>query len=203
MNSENCLKWNPKELESKVRKVVDGIVWIKVVALGNTGTGKTCLIKHFCESKFSNCYHATVGVDYGFKIQTVKEIPLRVHLWDFSGDSQYYDIRSELYSGTDACFLVFDVTNQASFQSLDGWLRETGRFGALNSVVVVVGNKADLRSNKNCVSAAEARKWASTHKLQYFETSAFSGDGVSKLFEELLGAVVSAKKINLRPATSS
>ena len=49
-----------------------------VVALGDAGSGKTCLIKHFCESKFSNCYHATVGVDYGFKVQTVKGIPLRV-----------------------------------------------------------------------------------------------------------------------------
>ena len=125
-----------------------------------------------------------------------------MHLWDLSGDTQYYDVRSELYSGTDACFLVFDVTNPTSFHNLDNWIREIGRCGALNSTIVVVGNKADLRANKNCVSISEARKWASSHKLPYFETSALSGDGVVKLFEELLTSVMTSKKIANRPSTT-
>lgn len=114
-----------------------------MIAVGNAAVGKTCLIKHFCESKFSQCYHATVGVDYGFKVQNIKGIPIRVrqlsnhkarnnctytrvddyyhlqvHLWDLSGDEQYYDVRTELYGAADACFLVFDVTNPQSFKSL-------------------------------------------------------------------------------------
>lgn len=171
------------------REAVNNITWIKVIALGNASVGKTCLIKHFCESKFSQCYHATVGVDYGFKVQTVKGTPYRVHLWDLSGDDQYYDVRTELYNGSDACFLVFDVTNPASFQNLDNWLREMGKFGALNAKIAVVGNKADLRSNKGSVSASDGRKWATAHKLPYYETSALTGDGVATMFQDLLNSV--------------
>nr|XP_039274117.1 dnaJ homolog subfamily C member 27-like [Styela clava] len=180
-------------LSRDIREVVNNITWMKVIAIGNANVGKTCLIKHFCESKFSQCYHATVGVDYGFKVQNVNGIPYRVHLWDLSGDEQYYDVRTELYNGTDACFLVYDVTNPSSFESLDNWLKEIAKHGAMGAKVVVVGNKADLRSNRGSIATTEGRKWATSRKLPYYETSALTGDGVSTMFTELLDSISEKK----------
>ena len=72
---------------------------------------------------------------------SILHIPVRVHLWDLSGASEFFDVRNELYSGTDAIFLVFDVTNTSSFEALDQWLREVQRFTTGRPEVFVVGNK--------------------------------------------------------------
>ena len=66
---------------------------------------------------------------------------VRVHLWDLSGGSEYYDVRNELYIGTDAVFLVYDVTDQASFDCLDIWMKELKKYGAGKAVACLVGNK--------------------------------------------------------------
>jgi len=71
-----------------------------VVGIGNDGVGKTCLVKNFCEKKFSKSYHATVGVDYGFKLHKVNGTEYRINFWDFGGHTDYNEIRVELYGQT-------------------------------------------------------------------------------------------------------
>ncbi|XP_038073917.1 dnaJ homolog subfamily C member 27-like [Patiria miniata] len=172
-------------LPISVEGVVSSLIWVKIIALGTAAAGKTCLIKHFCEDKFSAAYQPTVGVDYGFKIQKVKDLDLRVHLWDLSGQLEYAEVRNELYGGTQACILVFDITNRTSFENLDFWLKEAVRNGAGTMHTVVVANKIDIKG-KRAVSAEEAAKWAVTRKLKYYETSAMSGEGVLRMFCEVL-----------------
>ncbi|ELT98511.1 hypothetical protein CAPTEDRAFT_128278 [Capitella teleta] len=162
--------------------------WVKLVGLGNLSVGKTCLIKHFCESKFSSGYQPTVGVDYGFKIQNVAGLDLRVHLWDLSGGAEFLDVRNELYGETDAIFIVFDVTNKSSFDAAEAWLREISKYGPPNAFVYLVGNKSDLKS-KRILSAAEAKKWATRQQMTYFETSCLNGDGVESMFSSILEAI--------------
>lgn len=181
-------------LTKNPQDAVDSLVWVKVVGIGNTGTGKTCLIKHFCESKFSGGYQPTVGVDYGFKIQNVKGLELRVHLWDLSGSPEYIDVRNELYGQTDAVFLVFDVTNQASFESLDTWLKEINKYSGGVQEIVLVANKVDTKSGKRLISTQDAKKWAINRKVNLYEVSAATGEGVSVLFDELLSNVVQRRK---------
>ncbi|KAL5006111.1 hypothetical protein ScPMuIL_017269 [Solemya velum] len=193
---------SPGHLTQNVQEAVDSLVWIKVVGIGNASVGKTCLIKHFCESKFSSGYQPTVGVDYGFKIQHVYGNDLRVHLWDLSGSPEFLDVRNELYSQTDAIFLVFDVTNEATFESLDTWVREVNKYASGSPEIVVVANKTDQK-NKRLISQADAKKWATDKRLKYYETSAVSGEGVDILFTDLLSIVVDKKKIEkANPFTS-
>ncbi|XP_072181049.1 dnaJ homolog subfamily C member 27-like [Diadema setosum] len=176
-------------LPISVKDRVSSLMWIKVVAAGNAGVGKTCIIKHFCEDKFAPGYQPTVGVDYGFKIQNVSNIDLRVHLWDLSGHPDYQEVRSELYTDTQACFLVFDVTNRHSFENLELWLRELARYSNTQCHTVMVANKVDIRG-KRAVSSDEAMRWAAGKKLRYYETSAMTGDGIMKMFCEILQAVM-------------
>jgi DnaJ family protein C protein 27 len=90
-----------------------------------------------------------------------------VHLWDLSGHAEYADVRNELYAGTDAVFLVYDVTQRRSFDSLDAWLREVQRYsgGPRAPVVAVVANKCDQKS-KRVVPPAEGQKWAAVQKIR-------------------------------------
>jgi len=66
---------------------------------------------------------------------------VRVHLWDLSGSPEYIDVRNELYGQTDAVFLVFDVTNPASFESLDTWIKEIDKYSGGIQNMVLVANK--------------------------------------------------------------
>ena len=66
---------------------------------------------------------------------------MRVHLWDLSGSPEYIDVRNELYGQSDAIFLVFDVTNQASFESLDTWMKEVNKYSGGCHEIILVANK--------------------------------------------------------------
>ncbi|CAE1331697.1 DNAJC27 [Acanthosepion pharaonis] len=113
-------------LTKDYKDAISSIEWIKVVAVGDTHTGKTSLIKIICqntEDKITD-YIPTVGVDYGFKIHDVDERKVRVHLWDLSGDPDYFEVRKELYTGTDILLLIFDVTRPETFNHLSDWINE-------------------------------------------------------------------------------
>jgi len=158
--------------------------------LGDSGVGKTCLVKRFCEEKFTAKFHPTVGIDYGFKIHSVRDTDVRVHFWDMAGKIEYYDVRNELYNQTQAVMLVYDVTNRPSFQSLEAWNRECARCSADTPLVtVVVANKVDLDVER-AVTREEGEKWAKSHKLPYWETSAATGSGVYDTFHTMLGDVL-------------
>ncbi|XP_011417163.1 dnaJ homolog subfamily C member 27-A-like [Crassostrea angulata] len=184
----------PGHLTKNAQDAVNSLVWIKVVGIGNGCVGKTCLIKHFCESKFSGGYQPTVGVDYGFKIQHVEGVDLRVHLWDLSGSPEYIDVRNELYINTDAIFLVFDVTNLSTFENMENWLKEVQKYSSGNPELIVVANKIDLKA-KRVVKSEDSKKWAQQNNAKYYETSAASGEGVDRLFNDMLTGLIERKKL--------
>ena len=82
-------------------------------------------------------------------------ISVRVHLWDLSGSPEYIDVRNELYGQSDAIFLVFDVTQQASFESLDTWMKEVNKYSGGFHEIILVANKVrelDLYINSSLYS---------------------------------------------------
>ncbi|XP_069108633.1 dnaJ homolog subfamily C member 27-like [Argopecten irradians] len=191
----------PGYLTKNPQDAVKELKWIKVVGIGNANVGKTCLIKHFCESKFCGGYQPTVGVDYGFKIQHVDGVDLRVHLWDLSGSPEYIDVRNELYLQTDAIFMVYDVTNQASFEALDVWMKEVNKYSTTGPEIRLVGNKIDIK-NKRQVEKEEAKKWATQNKMvNYYETSASTGEGIDSLFHDMLCSIIERKKLYKKAAS--
>ena len=94
------------------------ILRVKILSMGDEGTGKSCLIKRYCEERFISKYIRTVGVDYGVKPVSWMGKDVRVNFWDLSGNDAFYEIRNEFYKDTNGVLLVFDVTNRASFQHL-------------------------------------------------------------------------------------
>lgn len=117
-----------------------------------------------------------------------------MHLWDLSGSPEYIDVRNELYGQSDAVFLVFDVTCQASFESLETWLKELNKYGGGTHEIVLVANKVDTKSGKRVISTQDAKKWAQSHKMNLYETSAATGDGVNVLFDEMLNVIIQKRK---------
>lgn len=157
------------------------------MSLGPAGSGKSCLVKRFCEGRFVSKYISTIGVDYGVKPYTVDGTALKVNFWDLSGHAEFYDVRNEFYKDTQGVLLVYDVTDPNSFDELDAWINEARKFGVKAAPVAVCANKVD---KSRVVSEHEGRAWAETQGLAYFETSAASGANVNEVFEHIFREVV-------------
>eukprot|EP00775_Hariotina_reticulata_P004873 gene4873-5118_t len=160
------------------------VLRIKLISLGDTGVGKSCLIKRYCEEKFISKYITTIGVDYGVKPVKFGDHEVRVNLWDLAGPAEYLEVRNEFYKDSQAALLVYDVSNRGSFEALSSWLEEARRHEAPASMVVVVAaSKVDLPGRK--VTEKEGRDWAAQHNFPYFEVSAASGRGLALTFHNL------------------
>ena len=165
---------------------------IKVLSMGSASSGKSCLIKRYCEERFVSKYIATIGVDYGVKPVKLDRLgDFRINFWDLSGHPEFFEVRNEFYKDTQGCLLVYDVTDRDSFEQCDAWLVEASKYGATPSEITIAlcANKIDKRKEQ-VVSEEEGKQWASSRGVTYFETSALSGANVQEMFEYLFREIV-------------
>ncbi|CAE7790800.1 dnajc27 [Symbiodinium microadriaticum] len=162
---------------------------IKILTMGGGNTGKSCLVKRYCEERFISKYIATIGVDYGVKPVQIDGVSVRVNFWDLSGHQEFFEIRNEFYKDAQGIILVYDVSTRETFQELDTWLNEAKKFGANipGIPVVLCANKVDKR---RVVSEDEGRQYATSKNFSYFEASASSGANVTEMFEQLFQSVI-------------
>ncbi|KAH3765506.1 small GTP binding protein Rab7 [Pelomyxa schiedti] len=165
---------------------------LKIVLLGDSGVGKSCLIQRYVNKRFSAQYKTTLGADFLTKDVIVKNKPFALQVWDTAGQERFQSLSVPFYRGSDCCVLVFDVTQPKTFEHLECWyeefLMQVSPRNPEEFPFVVFGNKTDLEGRQ--VSAATAQSWCkSKGRIQYFETSALSGDNVETAFETLISAV--------------
>ena len=154
---------------------------LKVIVAGDENVGKTSLIRQYCEGKFETSRVATIGVDFQTHTVQLPTGKVKLSIWDMAGQPRFRPVRHGLYRGARATALVYDVTNPESLAHLQDWLQEV-----LESVnphpFIVVGNKIDLVESHE---PNDAQSFAASIHAPYLETSALTGDGVSKLFTTL------------------
>jgi len=131
-------------------------VCFKIISVGNSEVGKSCLIKRYCEGRFVKRYISTIGIDYGVKKLELLGHKVCINFFDLSGNDEYKMIRTEFYKGSSGVIMVFDCDNRDSYVSLVQWEEEMKRFGVeLNRAkVVVCGNKCESKNRE--VKEAEA-----------------------------------------------
>ena len=155
----------------------------KFIIVGSHEVGKTSLIRQFVEKKFSHDYRATIGLNifaHNFNIQGNE---IHVQLWDIGAQQYFKRFRKIYYSGAEAAFIVFDITNRESFNKIKGWHGEINQLiDEKNIPIVIVGNKVDL-SEQRVISTVEGEELAKLLSETYIETSALSGENVIDAFE--------------------
>eukprot|EP00403_Amphidinium_massartii_P038606 CAMPEP_0178443814 /NCGR_PEP_ID=MMETSP0689_2-20121128/39119_1 /TAXON_ID=160604 /ORGANISM="Amphidinium massartii, Strain CS-259" /LENGTH=401 /DNA_ID=CAMNT_0020067893 /DNA_START=45 /DNA_END=1247 /DNA_ORIENTATION=+ len=172
---------------------------IKILSTGSGAVGKSCLIKRYCEGRFVQKYITTIGVDYGVKPVEVQKASVKVNFFDTSGGDEFKDIRLEFYGNTDGVVLVYDVTNRRTFTDLEFWCEEAKQHRCPLSLqhsggpcVILLANKTDLP--KRVVSKAEGQQFARDNNMQYYETSACTGECVQEAFDFLFNQIISHRK---------
>lgn len=172
---------------------------LQVVSLGEACTGKSCLIKRYCEKKFVSKYISTIGVDFGVRSVRHSGTELKVNLWDLAGAGDLFDVRKEFHANAQGVMLVYDVHDAASFSALPRWMEEHRSQGGAPLVVVLCANKCDAPEAgsvgsaapppRRAVSEAEGRAYAASNGFVYMETSAKSGQNVDQLFEAIFKGI--------------
>ncbi|KAJ7010341.1 hypothetical protein NC653_000932 [Populus alba x Populus x berolinensis] len=129
----------------------------KLLLIGDSGVGKSCLLLRFADDSYLESYISTIGVD--FKIRTVEQDGKTIKLQ----------------------IIVYDVTDQESFNNVKQWLNEIDRYASENVNKLLVGNKSDLTANK-VVSYETAKAFADEIGIPFMETSAKNAINVEQAF---------------------
>ncbi len=161
----------------------------KFIIIGDHEVGKTSIVRRFVEKRFSADYRATIGINiltHSFKFIGNE---VAVALWDIGAQQYFKRFRKTYYMGSQAAFIVFDLTNRETFNHLKVWLQELNEFiGKKDLPIVIVGNKSDL-IDKRVISYQEGVQMAGDlgslgeiSKVSYIETSAKTGENIEDAF---------------------
>ena len=132
----------------------------KLIIIGDTGTGKSCIVKQFTEPNYSfeNIHDITIGVDFSTKITDIKidnkTYKVKTQIWDTAGQESFRSITRSYYRGSICALLVYDITRRATFDNLIKWLEDMRDNAYSKMVILLVGNKSDLKFERE-VSTAE------------------------------------------------
>ena len=157
----------------------------KVVVVGDSGVGKTNLIKRFINDTFNKDSKATVGVEFLSKTYLINQEVFKIEIRDTAGQERYKSITAAYYKGAKGAMIVYDVTNQTSFDNVDNWANEIKEKAARNINLMIVGNKTDL-TDKIVVTSEVATEKAKALEIPIMETSALDSTNVKEAFYQLL-----------------
>lgn len=157
----------------------------KVVLIGDSGVGKSNLLSRFTRNEFTLESKSTIGVEFATRSIQTEGKTIKAQIWDTAGQERYRAITSAYYRGAVGALLVYDIAKHASFENVERWLKELRDHANQNIVVMLVGNKSDLR-HLRAVPTTEAQGFAEKHGLSFIETSALDSTNVEGAFQMLL-----------------
>ena len=156
----------------------------KIIIIGDAAVGKSNILNRYVKNEFSENIKSTVGVELGIKFIKVKGTNTKIQIWDTAGQERYRAITSSYYKGSHGCFIVYDITNEKTFNNVEKWYEHVQREAGQDISIILVGNKCD-KENERQISKEKGQEKAKNLKCAFFETSALSGTNISEIFDEL------------------
>ena len=160
----------------------------KVVLVGDQFVGKTNIMSKYLKNEFHEDSKATVGVEFGSKQFNIDGHNIKAQIWDTAGQERYKAITSAYYKGAKGAFVVYDITNNTSFESIEKWINDLKGAADKDLTIIVVGNKCDLEEKRQ-VTKEKGEEKANKLEVAFMETSAFSGENLDKAFELMIKEV--------------
>ena len=167
---------------------------LKLIVLGDSGVGKTNIIRRYVSDTFSIDTKATVGVEFFTKSFRVNNDIVKLEIWDTAGQERYKSITSAYYKGSRGALLVYDITRYSTFEDIEKWMKEIKERIQGSLKMMIIGNKVDLKDERN-VDIETALNKAKTLNVPLLETSAVDSTNVHKAFEMILKEMYKELKI--------
>lgn len=164
----------------------------KILLVGDSGVGKSCLLIRFCDDSYPESKVCTIGVDFQVKTVELDGKHIKVQIWDSAGQERFRTLSGLYYRGAHGVGVVFDVTDEESFQNVESWLEEVECHGCVTAQRLLIGNKCDLTEERE-VSSEEAAAFAASHDMKYIETSAKKALNVGEAFMSMVEEIYEAR----------
>ncbi|KAJ6455875.1 ras family-domain-containing protein [Mycena sanguinolenta] len=169
----------------------------KVVLIGDSGVGKSNLLSRFTRNEFNLESKSTIGVEFATRSIDVDGKTVKAQIWDTAGQERYRAITSAYYRGAVGALLVYDIAKHATYVNVTRWLKELRDHADSNIVIMLVGNKSDLK-HLRAVPTDEAKTFSTENGLSFIETSALDASNVEGAFQTILTdiyRIVSSKSL--------
>ncbi|KAI0081455.1 GTPase [Panus rudis PR-1116 ss-1] len=169
----------------------------KVVLIGDSGVGKSNLLSRFTRNEFNLESKSTIGVEFATRSLNIDGKNIKAQIWDTAGQERYRAITSAYYRGAVGALLVYDISKHATYVNVTRWLKELRDHADSNIVIMLVGNKSDLK-HLRAVPTEEAKAFATENGLSFIETSALDASNVEAAFQTILTdiyRIVSSKSL--------
>ena len=148
----------------------------KIIVIGDSGVGKSCLTTQAVRNNFEEFYTATVGFEFLTFNMRINNNVLKLQIWDTCGQEVYKSLISNFYRNSSLALILYAINNKDSFQHAETWLNDLKNQANPNVKVFLVGNKSDLE-NERVISKEEGERFKEEKKLdRFFETSAKTGE---------------------------
>ena len=187
-----------------------------VVLIGDSGVGKSNLLSRFTRNEFNLDSKSTIGVEFATRSIQVDSKTIKAQIWDTAGQERYRAITSAYYRGAVGALLVYDISKHQTYENVTRWLKELRDHADANIVIMLVGNKSDLR-HLRAVPTEEAKAFASTllpsllqrhlytdnlgeNHLSFIETSALDASNVELAFQNILTGTWHSYSRETRPS---
>ena len=157
----------------------------KLVIIGDSGVGKSCILLRFADDTFTENYYSTIGVDFRFKCVDIGERKCKLQIWDTAGQERFKTVTSAYYRGADGIIIVFDQTDKESFNNIQHWIEDISRYSTDEPAKIIIANKDDMAEEKKIVKNEDINELEKKTGLEVIKTSAKTGDNVEYAFKKL------------------
>ncbi|CAF3254651.1 unnamed protein product [Rotaria socialis] len=171
----------------------------KLLLIGDSGVGKTCVLLRFCDSAFSTTFISTIGIDFKIRTIDLDGRKIKLQIWDTAGQERFKTITTAYYRGAMERFktittayyrgamgimLVYDITSEKSFDNIKNWIRNIEEHASAEVERMLIGNKCDMQ-DKRQVSREKGEHLATEYGIKFMETSAKGNINVDEAFLSL------------------
>ena len=152
----------------------------KIILIGDSNVGKTNIISRYCNNSFNYNSRYTIGIDFSTKLIQIEDKIVKIQIWDTAGQEKYRAIMPSYYRNCSGILIIFDITNEQSFDNVSKWYDEVLKNCGTDKdyKTMLIGNKSDL-NDKRIISYSTARTFANKNRMLYIETSALNSVNIN------------------------
>lgn len=168
-------------------------VLLRLLLVGETGVGKTCLLCRYINNEFISAHISTIGIDFKMKTLQIGERIVKVQIWDTAGQERFESITKQFYRRAQGVLLVYDISSRSSFEAIPKWLQYVRQFCKEDVSVMLLGNKCD-REDRRQVTYREANQFANENRIMFRETSAKNSSNLELAFLDVCTDIIDTQE---------
>lgn len=165
----------------------------KLLLIGDSGVGKTCVLFRFSDDTFNTTFISTIGIDFKIKTVELQGKKIKLQIWDTAGQERFHTITTSYYRGANGILLVYDITQPKTFDNISKWLRNINEHASEDVERMLIGNKCDME-DKRLISEERGKKIAEENGIKFFETSAKENINIEIAFNTLAEDILNKQR---------